>query len=61
MGLLSMRTEGIDGVVPGNDFSVVRVNQELPNRSAIGMMFVERQGDGQSTAILLQTSIAPMR
>ena len=46
VGFLSMRTEGIDGVVPGNDFSVVRLNQELPNRSAIGMMFVERQGDG---------------
>ncbi|MEE3010722.1 MAG: DUF5916 domain-containing protein [Pseudomonadota bacterium] len=46
VGFLSMRTEGIDGVVPGNDFSVVRLNQELPTRSAIGMMFVERQGDG---------------
>lgn len=46
IGLLRMSTEGIDGSVPANDFSVVRVNQELPNRSAIGMMFVERDGDG---------------
>ncbi|MEQ8313052.1 MAG: DUF5916 domain-containing protein [Gammaproteobacteria bacterium] len=46
VGLLRMRTEGIEGTVPQNDFSVVRVNQELPNRSAIGMMFVERDGDG---------------
>ncbi|MCG8414192.1 MAG: DUF5916 domain-containing protein, partial [Pseudomonadales bacterium] len=46
IGLLRMRTEGIEGSVPQNDFSVVRVNQELPNRSAIGMMFVERDGDG---------------
>ena len=41
-----MRTAGIDGAVPGNDFSVFRLNQELPNRSAIGMMFMERRGDG---------------
>lgn len=46
IGLLRMRTEGIEGSVPQNDFSVVRLNQELPNRSAIGMMFVERDGDG---------------
>ena len=46
VGLLRMRTDGIDGAVPQNDFSVVRVNQELRNRSAIGMMFVERDGDG---------------
>ncbi len=46
VGLLRMRTEGIEGSVPQNDFSVVRVNQELRNRSAIGMMFVERDGDG---------------
>ncbi len=46
VGVLSMKTEGIDGAAPANDFSVIRVNQELPNRSAIGMMFVERDGDG---------------
>jgi len=46
VGLLRMRTEGIEGTVPQNDFSVVRINQELPNRSAIGMMFVERDGSG---------------
>ncbi len=41
-----MRTEGAEGFSPQNDFSVVRVNQELGNRSAIGMMYVERDGDG---------------
>lgn len=46
VGLLRMRTEGEDGISPQNDFSVVRVNQELGNRSAIGMMYVERDGDG---------------
>ena len=46
IGLLRMRTEGSEGFSPQNDFSVVRVNQELGNRSAIGMMYVERDGDG---------------
>lgn len=46
IGLLRMRTEGIEGSSPQNDFSVVRLNQELRNRSAIGVMFVERDGDG---------------
>lgn len=46
IGLLRMRTEGVDGVAPQNDFSVVRVNQELGNRSTLGVMYVERDGDG---------------
>lgn len=46
VGLLRMRTEGEEGVSPQNDFSVVRLNQEFGNRSAIGMMYVERDGDG---------------
>lgn len=46
VGLLRMRTEGVEGVAPTNDFSVARINQELPNRSSIGAMFVERDGDG---------------
>ncbi|MEQ8484945.1 MAG: DUF5916 domain-containing protein [Pseudomonadales bacterium] len=45
VGLLRMRTEDVDGF-SGNDFSVARVNRELANRSALGAMFVERQGDG---------------
>ena len=46
VGLIGMRTEGIDGSLPGNDFSVARVSQNLPNRSNIGFMVVERDGDG---------------
>ncbi len=46
LGLLRMRTEGVEGVAPQNDFSVLRVNQELPNRSTLGFMYVERDGDG---------------
>lgn len=46
VGLLRMRTESISGVASRNDYSVARVNQELPNRSAVGFMLVERDGDG---------------
>jgi hypothetical protein len=44
VGVLHMRTDAVDGVAPQNDVSVVRVNQELPNRSAIGAIYVERDG-----------------
>jgi hypothetical protein len=46
VGLLYMSTESVDGIAPGNDFAVVRVNQELPNRSSIGAIYVSREGDG---------------
>ncbi len=48
IGLLRMRADGVDGRVSQNDFSVVRLNQELGNRSTIGMMYVERSGDGSA-------------
>ena len=46
VGLLRMSTEAVDGVAPGNDFTVARVNQELPNRSSVGAIYVGRDGDG---------------
>ena len=46
VGLLLMSTEAVDGVAPGNQFSVARVSQELGNRSSIGAMYVGRDGDG---------------
>jgi hypothetical protein len=46
LGLLHMRAEAVDGEAPRNDFSVVRVNQELANRSSLGFIFVNRDGDG---------------
>lgn len=46
VGLLQMRTESVDGRVSQNDFSVARINQELGNRSTVGMMYIERNGDG---------------
>ncbi len=44
VGLLHMRTEAVDGTTPSNDYSVARINQELPNRSALGAIYVERDG-----------------
>lgn len=45
VGLLNMQTESV-GANHGNNFSVARVSQELGNRSAIGAMFINRQGTG---------------
>ena len=38
VGLLHMRTEAVSGLLPQNNFTVARVNQELPNRSSLGAM-----------------------
>jgi Domain of unknown function (DUF5916) len=50
VGLLNMQTEQVDiptaADVPSNNFGVVRVSRELPNRSAIGGIIVNRQGVG---------------
>jgi hypothetical protein len=46
VGLLHMRSEAVEGLAPRNDYSVARVNQELPNRSSVGAIFVNRNGDG---------------
>ena len=46
VGLLYMATEAVEGVAPGNKFSVARISQELPNRSSIGAIYTSRDGDG---------------
>ena len=46
VGLLHMQTEAIDSVAPENQFTVARISQELPNRSSIGAIFTNRNGDG---------------
>lgn len=50
IGLLYMSDEGVPGVAAQNDFLVARINEELPNRSAIGAMVVQRRGDGSLKA-----------
>jgi len=46
IGLLYMATEAVEDIAPGNNFSVARISQELPNRSSIGAIFTSRDGDG---------------
>ena len=46
LGLLHLKSEASTGVAPGNVFTVARLSQELPNRSSIGALFVNRDGDG---------------
>ena len=46
VGFLHMSSEAVAGIAPGNKFTVARLKQELPSRSAIGFMFVNRDGDG---------------
>jgi hypothetical protein len=46
IGLLNIQTER-DDRTPSTNFSVARVNHELPNRSALGAIFVNRQGMGE--------------
>ena len=46
IGLLHMSVDGVNGIAPGNKFTVARVNQEFANRSSLGALIVDRQGDG---------------
>jgi hypothetical protein len=46
VGFLYMASEAVEGIAPGNKYTVARINQELPNRSAIGAILVDRNGDG---------------
>ena len=46
IGLLQMRAESVRGVTPRNDYTVLRVSHELPNRSSIGGIIINRKGDG---------------
>jgi len=58
IGLLNMQTESSQFIevdelssdtteIQSNNFTVARINKELPNRSAIGALFVNRQGRGR--------------
>jgi len=43
IGMLYMRTEGLDGVQDATGWAVARVIRELPNRSRVGAIFTSRQ------------------
>ena len=47
VGFLNMQTEQVGGTAnTANNFSVARLRRDLPNRSSIGGLFVNRQGTG---------------
>ena len=46
VGVLNMQTESVLGVASANNFTVARVRRDLPNRSNIGALFVNRQATG---------------
>ena len=46
IGFLNMQTESVSGVARANNFTVARVRRDLPNRSSIGGLFVNRAGTG---------------
>ncbi|MGE0041083.1 MAG: DUF5916 domain-containing protein [Vicinamibacterales bacterium] len=46
VGLLSMQTDAYGDEIASNNFSVARVSRDLPNRSSIGGLFVNRQATG---------------
>lgn len=46
VGLLFMQSEAVAGIASENQYAVARLNQELANRSSIGFLIVNRDGDG---------------
>ncbi len=52
VGLLNMQTDGVGcgseeaSCTPANNFTVTRVNSDLPNRSSLGAIFINRAGTG---------------
>ena len=48
VGLIDMQTKGLKGIAPGNNFAVARLSRELPNRSGLGALFVNRRSTGDA-------------
>jgi Domain of unknown function (DUF5916) len=46
IGMLNMQTDDFEDRLPSNNFTVLRLSRDLPNRSSIGGIFVNRQGTG---------------
>jgi len=46
IGLLYMGTDSVEGLASANRYAVARVNQEFANRSSLGFLIVDRDGDG---------------
>ena len=51
VGVMNMQTEAVEGLAPANNFTVTRVRRELPSRSSVGALFVNRQASGPSPGL----------
>ena len=47
VGFLNMQTEAVEGLTPANNFTVARLRRDLPNRSSVGGLFVNRRATGR--------------
>ena len=47
VGFINMQTEAVDGIGMANNFTVARLRRDLPNRSSVGGLFVNRQATGE--------------
>ncbi len=45
IGLLHMRTDSVGDVLDANAYSVARINREIGDRSTLGAIYVERDGE----------------
>jgi len=48
VGFLNIQTKDVPDVTPANNFTVGRISRELPNRSSLGGIFVNRSATGSS-------------
>ncbi len=51
VGILNMQTASELGVTPANNFTVTRLARELPNRSRLGAIFVNRAATGSLAGV----------
>jgi hypothetical protein len=49
IGLLDMQTRQVDDRAPGNNYAVARVSRELPNRSSVGIIAINREATSSIT------------
>ena len=47
LGLLNLQTRKVEDSVPANNYAVVRFSRELPNRSSIGVIGINRQSTSE--------------
>lgn len=46
VGFLNMQTERVEGLSPANNYTVASLSRDLPNRSNLGVLFVNRTATG---------------